>query len=53
MQFKDRYLCSEEDVEKLPVEVLEDILIHIHKDEYLNQDAKEDLLYRVHRKRTC
>ena len=44
MKFKDGYLCSEEDVEKLPVEVLEDILIHIFKDDYLNQDVKEDLL---------
>ena len=35
MKFKDGYLCSEEDVEKLPVEVLEDILIHIFKDDYL------------------
>ena len=44
MQFKDGYLCGEEDVEKLPVEVLEDILIHIHEDNYLNQSTKEDLL---------
>lgn len=44
MQFKDGYLCSSEDLEKLPVEVLEDMLIHIYKDDYLNQDAKEDLL---------
>ena len=44
MQFKDGYLCREEDVEKLPVEVLEDILIHIHSDGYLNRDTKENLL---------
>lgn len=44
MMFKDGYLCSEEDLEKLPVEVLEDVLIHIHKDSYLNRDAQEDLL---------
>ena len=44
MLFKDGYLCGEEDVEKLPVEVLEDILIHIHEDNYLNQSTKEDLL---------
>ena len=44
MLFKNGYLCSDEDVEKLPVEVLEDMLIRIYNDSYLNQDAKEELL---------
>lgn len=44
MKFRDGYLCDYEELEKLPVEILEDIIIHIHRDDYLNRDAKQELL---------
>ena len=44
MKFRDGYLCSYEDLEQLPVEILEDIIIRIYRDDYLNRDAKQELL---------
>lgn len=44
MKFRDSYLCSYEDLEQLPVEILEDIIIRIYRDDYLNRDAKQELL---------
>lgn len=32
MKFRDGYLCSYEDLEQLPVEILEDIIIRIYQD---------------------
>lgn len=44
MKFREGYLCSEEDLDKLPVDILEDIIIHIHKDSYLSRDVRDDLM---------
>ena len=44
MKYKDGYLCGEEELEQLPVEILEDVIIRIHRDSYLSRDSKRDLL---------
>ena len=44
MKYKDGYLCGEEELEQLPVEILEDVIIRIHRDSYLGRDSKRDLL---------
>lgn len=44
MKYKDGYLCGEEELEQLPVEILEDVIIRIHRDCYLSRDSKRDLL---------
>ena len=44
MKFKEGFLCSDEDLDKLPVDILEDIIIHIHRDSYLCRDVKDDLM---------
>ncbi len=44
MKYRDGYLCGYKDLERLPVDILEDIIIRIYRDDYLNRNAKEDLL---------
>lgn len=44
MKYRDGYLYESEELERLPVDILEDIIIRIYRDDYLSRDAKEDLL---------
>lgn len=44
LKYRDGYLCGYENLEPLPVEILEDIVLRIAADDYLSRDAKEDLL---------
>jgi len=44
MIYKDGYLYDPDDVEKLPVETIEDILLRIKRDTYLSRDTKYELM---------
>lgn len=44
MKYRDGYLCGQDDLDRLPVDILEDIIIRIYWDDYLNRDAKQELL---------
>jgi len=43
MIYKDGYLYDPDDVEQLPVEAIEDILLRIKSDSYLSRDTKYEL----------
>ena len=44
MKYWDGYLCRDEDLEELPVGILEDVIVRIYEDSYLSRDSKRDLL---------
>ena len=44
MKYRDGYLCGQDDLDRLPVDILEDIIIRIYRDDYLSRDAKQELL---------
>lgn len=46
IMYSDGYLCRDEDLEQLPVGILEDMMICIYNDSYLDFMSKEALLYR-------
>ena len=44
MKYLKSYPCQYEDINKLPLDVLEDIMIRIGEDPYLNGSDKSELL---------
>ena len=45
IMYSDGYLCRDEDLEQVPAEILEDMMIRIYNDSYLDSMSKEALLY--------
>lgn len=44
MKYRDGYLCGYDDLDRLPVDLLEDIIIRIYRDDYLSRATKQELL---------